>query len=140
MMTIARRRSGGLLKVAFAFVLPACVAAACPARADMSVRSSLQLRVGETRQIAVFGGHSRDCTRSIPPEIRITRSPTRGSVSERQDVPYVAKYSLSGTCLGASFTGTAVDYTASAPGHDVLQLDAVFENGAQHRTVSITNR
>ncbi len=42
--------------------------------------------------------------------------------------------------LGATFMGTAVDYTATSAGSDVLVFEAVFSNGLNRRTVTITNR
>ncbi len=108
--------------------------------ADQVTRSALRLRVGETGKVGTFGGHSKDCTRSIPPEIRIARAPARGTVSQRENVPYVAKVSISGTCLGAQFIGTEVDYTAMSPGSDTMVLEAMFSNGLRRHTVSITNR
>ena len=76
----------------------------------------------------------------MPAQIRIVTPPTRGTVSQREDVPYKARNSISGTCEGATFMGTAVDYTATSPGSDVLVLEAVFSNGLARRTVAIVNR
>ena len=131
------------LRIASGTVLAAFVAVPLfvgSAMADMTVRSTLRLKVGETRRIGTFGGHKSDYQTSLPPEIRMVRAPALGTVSESEGVSYVARRSLSGTCLGASLIGTAVDYTASAAGSDMLQFDAVFPNGSEHRIVTITNR
>ncbi len=126
------------------FMLLGAVGAICITRpalaADQITQSTLHLKVGQTGRIGTFGGHKFDCTASIPPEIRIVTPATRGTVSQRENVPYVAKTSISGTCVGATFTGTAVDYTATSAGSDVLVFEAVFSNGLNRRTVSITNR
>ncbi len=107
---------------------------------DQITHSTLRLKVGQTGRVGTFGGHKSDCTASVPPEIRMVTPPARGTVSQRENVPYVAKTSISGTCLGASFMGTAVDFTATSPGSDTMVFEAVFSNGLQRRTVSITNR
>lgn len=108
--------------------------------ADQITHSTLQLKVGQTGQVGVFSGHRSDCTTSIPPDIRMVKPPTRGTVSQRENVPFVNRRSISGTCLGATFMGTAVDYTATSPGPDTMVFEAVFSNGLQRRTVSISNR
>lgn len=108
--------------------------------ADRMSRSSVRMRVGETRSLGTFGGHSGDCMRSIPPEIRIVTPPTLGTFSEQENVPYVSKVSLSGTCLGSRFVGTTVLYTATSPGSETVAFDAAFANGTDHHTVSVTIR
>ncbi len=125
-----------VLGVAACFISGVGVALA----ADSATHASVRMRVGETRSLGTFGGHDRDCMKSAPPEIRIVRPPTLGTVSEQEDVPYVAKRSLSGTCLGAHLVGTAVRYTATAPGSETMAFDAVFKNGTDHHTVSVTVR
>ena len=125
-----------LLGIAGTIIIPPGTATA----ADQITHSTLRLKVGQTGQIGVFGGHKFDCTASIPPEIRIVKPPALGTVSQRENTPYTAKTSISGTCIGAQFMGTAVDYTATSPGSDTMVFEAVFSNGLQRRTVSITNR
>ena len=106
---------------------------------EQTLRSAVQIKVGETRQIAVFGGHRRDCqTGSTPDAIQVVQSPKLGALSQREGVPYVVEHSISNTCLGSRFLGTAVDYTAHIPGADTVALDGVFRNGRTHRIVSIT--
>ena len=108
--------------------------------ADQVSHSTLRLKVGQTGRVGTFGGHRSDCITSVPAEIRIVTPPTRGTVSQRENVPYTAKNSISGTCLGENFMGTSVYYTASSSGSDILVLEAQFANGVARRTVSITNR
>ncbi len=101
------------------------------------LRTSAQLRVSETRQGLILGGH-RGCSDSIPPSaIQVVQAPRLGSLSQRQGVPYNAQNSISSTCVGARFLGTAVDYTARAPGADTVALDAVFSNGVAHWVISM---
>ena len=121
-------------------LLATTLPAAVQSRAEDGVsRRSVQLRVGETQKLAVWGGHRMDCITSIPPNtIRVVQAPRFGSLSERQGVPYVAKNSISGTCSGAHLLGTAVDYTARAPGSDTVALDPVFNNGVVHWVFSVT--
>ncbi len=70
----------------------------------------------------------------------MVKTPSLGTVSQRENVPYVAKTSISGTCLGTHFMGTAIDCTATSPGSDLVVFEALFSNGLQPRTVSIINR
>ena len=130
------RVMGMLLGIAGTIIIPSGTATA----ADQITHSALRLKVGQTGQVGVFGGHRSDCMTSIPPEIRMVKPPALGTVSQRENVPFVNRRSISGTCLGASFMGTAVDYTATSPGSDTMVFEAVFSNGLQRRTVSITNR
>ena len=118
----------------------ASLGAAVMAHAEDGVsRRSVQLRVGETQQLGVWGGHRLDCITSIPPNaVQVVQAPRLGVLSQRQGVAYIAENSISGTCLGARFFGTAVDYTARAPGVDTVALDPVFNNGVVHRVFSVT--
>jgi hypothetical protein len=100
--------------------------------------SSISMRVGETKRLGIAGGHKPDCVTSISPEIDILRPPTIGALSQRAGVSYVAQNSISGTCDGARLFGTEVDYTAKAIGSDVVQFDAVFQNGRLHYDATIT--
>ena len=131
-------RSGLRLLAAAALAI---LAAAAPARAqqDRTFRASVQVRAGETRQIGVYGGHGRDCVTSVQPNaIQVAQAPKLGTLSQRVGVPYNARNSLSGTCVGLPFLGTAVDYTARTPGTDTVALDVVFGNGTAHWIVAVT--
>ncbi len=123
-----------------AILLVTTVASAMSCRAEDGVsHRSVQLRVGETRRLGTFGGHRMDCITSVPPNtIRVVQEPRLGILSERQGVPYIAKNSISGTCAGAKLLGTAVDYTARAPGSDAVALDPVFNNGVAHWVYTVT--
>lgn len=106
---------------------------------DQTLRSSVQLKVGETRQIAVFGGHTFDCTTGTRPNaIQVVQPPKLGTLSQRESAPYVVQHSISGTCTGSRFLGTAVDYTARAQGSDTVAIDATFQNGQVHRVISLS--
>ena len=106
---------------------------------DQILRSSVQLKVGETRQIAVLGGHKFDCTiGTTPSAIQVVQPPKLGTLSRRENAPYVVQHSISGTCSGSRFLGTAIDYTARAQGSDTVLIDATFPNGQVHRAISIT--
>ena len=106
---------------------------------EQTPRSSVQLKVGETRQIAVFGGHKFDCTTgTVPSAIQVVQPPKLGTLSQRENAPYVVQHSISGTCTGSRFLGTAVDYTARAQGSDTVAIDATFPNGQLHRVISLT--
>lgn len=132
----------GLVRLgwAAAALLAASLAPAVPARAEDGVfRRSVQLRVGETKQLGVWGAHRSDCVTSVPPNVvQVAQAPRLGVLSQRQGVAYIAKNSISGTCLDARFFGTAVDYTARAPGVDTVALDPVFANGVVHWLYSVT--
>ena len=105
---------------------------------EETVRTSVEMRVGQTRQLGVYGGHRPDCVTSVPPQaIEITQPPRLGTLTQRQGVPYTSAHSISGTCLGSQFTGTSVDYTARAPGTETVVLDVRFQNGASHREYRI---
>jgi len=107
---------------------------------DGSFTSSATLAVGQTSQIVVFGGHSADCQKSELGKVVIVEAPQKGVVALRANAPYVAQNSLSHTCEGMSFQGTALDYTAKAPGKDRVKLDAIFPNGTAHWVISISIR
>jgi hypothetical protein len=107
---------------------------------DRSFTGSATLTVGQTSQIVVFGGHSADCRTSELGKVVVIEAPQKGSVALRANAPYVAQNSLSHTCEGMPFEGTAVDYTAKAPGKDRVKLDAIFPNGTAHWVISITVR
>jgi hypothetical protein len=107
---------------------------------DGSFTGSRMLTVGQTSQILVFGGHSADCQKSEFGKIVVVEAPQKGAVALRDNAPYVAQNSLSHTCEGFSFEGTAVDYTAKTPGKDRVKIDAIFPNGTAHWVISITNR
>ena len=123
-----------------AALLAVVLASTLPGRAENGeFRRSVQLRVGETMQLGVWGGHRMDCITSTPPNaVQVVQAPRLGTLSQRQGVPYVARNSISGTCEGARFYGTAVDYTARTPGVDTVALDPVFNNGVVHWVYSVT--
>ena len=121
-------------------ILIALAAATTSASADDKIFSStLRLKVGETRQIGIFGAHSSDCIKSIAPGIEILQAPVLGALTQRGDVAYVARNSIRHTCEGARFLGTAIDYTAKTVGTDHIRFDAVFSNGRAHNVVTIVN-
>ena len=132
----------GLVRLAWTAtaLLAAGLAAAVPARAEDRVfHRSVRLRVGETQQLGVWGGHRSDCITNVPVNaIQVVQAPQFGVLSQRQGVPYIAQNSISGTCQGARFLGTAMDYTARAPGTDTVALDPVFNNGVVHWVYSVT--
>lgn len=114
---------------------------ACPAFAeDKTFNSTFSLKVGETRQVGIFGGHSPDCHRALIAQVEILQSPALGALSQRDNVDYVARNSLSHTCEGDHFLGTAMDYTAKSAGADRMRFDAVFTNGRMHFVISVVNR
>lgn len=123
-----------------ALALAAGLAAAAPTGAqDRVLRGSAQVRAGETRQLGVWGGHGRDCVTSTQPNaIQVAQAPRLGTLSQRVGAPYTAQNSLSGTCEGSRFIGTAVDYTARAAGADTVALDVVFNNGVAHWIFAVT--
>ena len=121
-----------------AALLAACLACTQAAAQEPDGRSTLQVRVGETHQIAVFGGHKSDCVTSTPPNsIDVVQPPKFGTLSQREGAPYTSHHSLAGTCLGSRFVGTGVDYTARKPGSDTVALDGIYNNGQQHKVVTI---
>jgi hypothetical protein len=126
------------MRALFAFTTLLALAQQSAAQ-DMTTRLSERVRVGETKRLYVACAHSFDCKKSLSGEVEIKKSPSRGRLSQRCDVPYVVRTSLSHTCLGAQFLGTAVDYTASSPGPDSAEFDALFANGRLHYAVSIVN-
>jgi hypothetical protein len=107
---------------------------------DATINLSAAVKVGETKQITIIGGHSSDCRTSIPGDTSITRSPGIGTLSQRANVPYVFTRSISRACYGAHLVGTAIDYTALKAGLDHVRLDAVFPNGRARFNISIANR
>jgi hypothetical protein len=123
-----------------AFLLPLALVCGAAHGAEIERNLTITVKVGETRQIGVYGAHSKDCSRSIAPSIHIVKSPTKGSITQRESVSYIVKRSISGTCLGANLFGTAVDYTASARGHDFVTFDAEFSNGKETDNVTINVR
>ena len=106
---------------------------------EMTVNLQARVKVGETRQLVVVGGHKSDCKTSVSGEVEITRAPEIGTLSQRYNVPYKSETSMSHTCYGASLVGTAIDYTAEKPGADHVQFDAVFPNGRAHYRISIVS-
>ena len=105
---------------------------------DRTIRTSVQLRVGETRVVGVFGGHRPDCVTSTPPtSIQVVQPPKLGVLSWREGAPYTLHNSISGTCENARFFGTAIDYTARAPGADTVTFDVALGNGSVRRIVSV---
>jgi hypothetical protein len=119
-------------------LLALCV---CPALAeDKTFNSTLSLKVGETKQLGNFGEHTLDCSRGLLAQVEIIQAPALGVLSRRDNVDYVARNSLSHTCEGDHFLGTAMDYTAKSAGADRMRFDAVFKNGRLHFIVSVVNR
>jgi len=118
----------------------ALVLATCSASADETFTISTSAKMGQPRQLGVYGGHSKDCKSSEPARIEIVAPPRLGALGQRDNVPYVARNSLSHTCEGEHFFGVAVDYTAKAAGRDEVRFDAVFRNGTAHYIYTITNR
>ena len=117
------------------------VLCAYPALAeDRTSTSKISLRVGETRQIGVFGEHSFDCKTGSLSKVEILQNPVFGVLSRRDNVDYVARNSISHTCDGDHFRGTAMDYTANSVGTDRVRFDAVFKNGRLHLVITVVNR
>jgi hypothetical protein len=107
---------------------------------EATINPSATLKVGETKEMTIIGGHSSDCKTSLPGDITMTRPPAIGTLSQRANVPYVFTRSISHTCYGAHLFGTAIDYTALKAGSDHVLLDAIFPNGRAHFNISIANR
>ena len=106
---------------------------------DKTITSKLSLKIGQTKQIGVFGSHTFDCNKGFLAHIEIIQAPSHGDLSQRENVDYIARNSISHTCEGSHFLGTAVDYTAKSAGTDQVRFDAVFTNGRAHNVLSIVN-
>ena len=120
------------------FFIAALSSCSANALADDHVRNfSYTIKLGATKQLGVWGAHSFDCVRSIAPSISITKAGSLGTVSQRQGVAFTAQHSLSHTCNGQRFFGTAVNYTAKAKGHDVVKYIVSFSNGNVSVTTNI---
>jgi hypothetical protein len=133
-----REISGAVMRT-FSAAL-ALIVFSAPTFADGTIGKSISVRVGETRQLGVFGGHSKDCQQSILGQLQITQPPTLGDLSQHDNARYVAQNSMSHTCEGKTFYGTAVDYTAKSKGTDSVKFDAVFPNGTMHFAFKVTSR
>lgn len=119
--------------------LVALLTLAAPARADEPRRTSIQMRVGETRTLGTFGGHRSDCVTSVRPNtVDVTADVALGTIARRENAPYTARESLSGTCLGSHFLGTAIDFTARRPGVETVDIVPTFDNGQARRVITVT--
>ncbi|HXW19728.1 MAG TPA: hypothetical protein VEK35_04410 [Roseiarcus sp.] len=124
----------------YLITLAALVAATQAALADEATFNlSARVKVGETTQLAVVGSHKSDCKTSVSGAVEVTRAPQIGTLSQRYNVPYIFRRSISHTCYGASLVGTAIDYAANKPGVDRVEFDAVFPNGRAHYIISIVS-
>jgi hypothetical protein len=121
-----------------ALILPLIGASA--AANEVTINKSADVRVGETGQLIVTGGHKSECVTSTQAEIRIVRPPRIGTLGQRYNVPYAFETSLSGKCIGAYLTGTAIDYTGNSRGKDSFQFDSIFPNGTAHFNISVEVR
>ena len=113
---------------------------ASPCFADQPKPIRIEMQVGQTRQLTVVAAHRPDCTTSNGRSVDITKAPSLGRLSLREDAPVVVGISLSKTCLGAHITGIAVDYTATSLGTDAFTFDGVFSNGRSHYDVVVISR
>jgi hypothetical protein len=111
-----------------------------PTLADETISKSISVRVGETRQLGVYGGHSGDCQKSILGQLQIVQEPRLGHLSQRDNARYIAQNSISHTCEGMTFYGTSVEYAAKSNGMDNVRFDAVFPNGTIHFVFAVTCR
>ena len=118
----------------------ALVALAAPALADQTIPINVSLRVGATKRLWVVSAHHGDCSTDDGYAVEVRTAPALGQVSQQGGIPSKVSHSMSGTCLGATVTGTAVDYTATQAGTDHFEFDGVFRNGRARFFVTARNR
>ena len=105
-----------------------------------TMRKSLSLRVGAAAWVGTFAQHSKSCEPIGGGTINTTKAPALGEIRTTEQQPVVAKFSISGACIGSHMLGTKVDYLAKAAGNDNFEFDVVFRNGTAHYIVTTTNR
>ncbi len=123
------------------FAVLSIIEAHRPSRAEDAheTHAAVQLHVGETKTLATFGGHKSDCVTSVRANrVEVSGTPRLGIIIQRENAPYTNRTSLSGTCMGAHFVGTAIDYTARLVGSETVVITASFDNGQVRRIVSVT--
>lgn len=87
---------------------------------------------GRRARVFVMAGFDADC-RSLPePSLTVTVPPTKGEVSFQPGQQTAIRTSATGTCTGATVTGTGIYYTArpGETGQDSFTVSAVSSGGS----------
>lgn len=143
-MTIAFRPEIWATCLAAALVAPAvtgCTASGPPATGDVAAVSSgaegdgvrrEPVVAGRRARVFVMAGFDADCRSQPEPALTVTVPPAKGEVSFEPGQQTAVRTSATGTCTGATVTGTGIYYTArpGETGQDAFTVSAVSSAGS----------
>ncbi|HRO50215.1 MAG TPA: hypothetical protein PLW75_08750 [Hyphomicrobium sp.] len=96
---------------------------------------------GRRARVFVMAGFDADCRSQPEPALTVTVPPAKGDVSFQPGQQTAIRTSATGTCTGATVTGTGIYYTArpGETGQDAFTVSAVSSAGSvTERSFTVT--
>lgn len=114
-----------------------------PAAADVAGGDGVRREpvvAGRRARVFVMAGFDSDCQSLPEPELSVAIPPAKGDVSFEPGQRTSITTSATGTCTGASVTGTGIYYTARAgeTGPDTFTVSAKAGGETSERTFTVT--